>query len=299
MYVEKKSIKAVFVIPFCDRDITQFYDTLRSIRYYVREPHAIVCINDCSPAQCNPLGLQQMSDPAIVPFIPHTDGSWPRNTYGSLFCKKYQAMQYAADQFSFDYMINLDTDALVTGHDLISLIDQYFEQANPGIGMIGSYATRADGRKRTRWQWAFYLLYLTYFKQEISRTSLLWSQWIPEARKHGYKLGRHLLGGAFISRSGFIQRMISTYPYETLIRNNMQFLNVGDDVLFSLLAFACGYQIGDFGRPNDPMAIAQKYLPLRKEAIHEQKKQIIHSVKKGLNGESEEELRSYFKNFRM
>ena len=65
-----------------------------------------------------------------------------------------------------------------------------------------------------------------------------------------------------------------------------------------VFVFASGFKLADFGRPQDPLAVALDILPLEKERIISENKQMIHSLKKGIRGETEEELRAYFKGFR-
>ena len=157
---------------------------------------------------------------------------------------------------------------------------------------------RADGRKRTRWQWAAYILYLTFIKKRIHMNAFLWDELIKKAKRNGYRLGEHMLGGAFIISKNCLQTATKLYSYNCFVKNKIFKIAVGDDVIMSILAFASGYRLADIARPGDPLAIAQNYLPISKERIMFEKKKLIHSVKKGLDGESESELRSYFRSFR-
>lgn len=296
---DKIIVKTIFLIPFHDNDIMQLYDTIDSIKHYVKDSYSIICINDCKDRQNIELFEKRMlSNDSVINFVPSYDASWPQNTYGSLFCKKYQGIDYVLKHFSFDFLVFMDTDALITGFSLIECVNRYFEGGDSEFGMIGSYKIRVDGKRRTRWQWALYILYLVYFRKSISRKSLIWKIWISEASKNGYKLGEHMLGGAFIASNKCIKKMIELYPYDLILKDKIYLISIGDDVIFSLLTFASKYKIGDFGRPDDPMAVALNYLPISKEEIVKQKKQIIHSVRKGFNGENEKELRTYFKSLR-
>lgn len=296
--MKKQQVKAIFLIAFTDRDLHRLVDTIESISYYVKDTYRIICINDCK--DINNINFIKNSALAnVVNFIPRYDSNWPKNTYGSLFCKKYQGLEFALANFMFDYVIFMDTDALLTGKELIEKIDKYFIDANQNIGIIGSYKIRTDGKKRTRWRWALYLLYLAYYKKSSLRKTILWKEWLPKAKKNGYKLGDHMLGGAFISPYCFVKDMLKQYPYDILVRDKIFLVDLGDDVIFSMLALTNNYKIDDFGKPGDPLAIAQKFLPIDKEDVIRQEKQLIHSIKSGLNGESENELRNYFKGFRV
>lgn len=295
---DKKKVKAVFIIPFYDKDIKKLFDTISSIKFYTAEPHSIVCINDCKYKEDRNLIEGKITSQGAINFLPIFESHWPRNTYGSLFCKKYQGMEFALKHFVFDFFVNMDTDALVTGPNLFECITQRLRKENSNVGILGSYKIRADGRKRTRWQWALYILYLMYIKRAISKKSLLWKNWMPKAIKNGYKLGEHMLGGAFIMSQKCFKEISRIYSYEELIKEKIFNLKIGDDVLFSLLVYACNFKIADFAGPKDQLAIAQYHLPINKTKVVIEKKLLIHSVKKGLNGESDEELRKFFRDFR-
>jgi hypothetical protein len=237
--MQKKIVKAIFIIPFCDKDILQLPDTIASIKYYIKEPYSIICINDCKNKDNIDLSEKKIASENLINFMPHYKANWPRNTYGSLFCKKYQGMEYALNHFHFDFLIELDTDALVTGFDLVERVTAYFEKNGREIGLIGSYKIRADGKKRTRWEWALNIIYQVYLKRTIPRKSLIWNVWVPEARKNGYRLGDHLLGGAFVFSYKCISRIIKLYPYKSILEDGLYNVKIGDDVIFSLLTFAC------------------------------------------------------------
>ena len=296
--MDKTIVKAVFIIPFYDKDIVQLFDTIESVKYYIKEPYSIICINDCVKDKNIELLEKKIISENVINFVPDYKATWPRNGYGPLFCKIYQGMEYALKLYKFDYIIKIDTDALVTGANLFEYIDNYFRTNNNRIGLIGSYRVRADGEKRTRWQWALYLFYLIYFKKLLSKESLIWKAYKTKAQQNGYKLGESVLGGVYVFSYECIRKIIETYPYNSIVDDKLYLTKIGEDVIFSLLTFASDFRIGDFGRPDDPIAIAQNFLPISKEEVTKKNKKLIHSTKKGLNGESEEELRAYFRSFR-
>lgn len=291
-------LDAIFLMAFHDKDLMNAIDTIESIRYHVKDNFHILCINDCDARLGESSELLQKYCDCLTNFRPRKDSTWPKNTYGSLFCKKYEGLEYAVKTFSFDYLVHLDADALVTGPDLLRHVRMYFAQGEPHLGLFGSYTTRSDGKKRTRWQWAAYLLYQVYITHEISAKSLLRTTWLPAARKNGYRLGEHVLGGAFILSRTCLAAMIKLYPYRQIIADRAYTIRLGDDVIFSLLTFACGFAIGDFARPGDPLAVAQDFLPIPKDEVLKRRKQLIHSLKRGLHGETEDELRTYFRSLR-
>ncbi len=294
--MEKIRISTVFVIPFYDKDISQLEDTIESIFYYIKEPFVVVCVNDCRDSSISNFPWEKAEN--VIIYKPKKTSGWPRNTYGSMFCKKYEAMEYANSNFVFDFFICMDTDALITGKNLLKDIYSRLKQSERDIGILGSYRIRADDQKRTRWQWACYMLYLVYIKKAIPRKSFFWHSVIAEAKKNGYRLGESMLGGAFMLSKECFDSMRALFPYEKIVENDLFDVELGEDVIFSIFAYASGYRIGDFGASDDPLAIAQNFLPIPKEKVISQGKQLIHSVKRGLEGESESELRSFFRSYR-
>jgi len=296
--VDKEKIRVVFLIPFYDQDINQLFDTIDSILYYSHGRYKIICVNDCQEEKNIKNIEKKLGRPEIEIFTPVYNTEWPRNGYGALFCKLYQAIKYALENCQFDYLVKLDTDALLTGSELLDFVDSYYSKINSDIGFLGSYRIKCDGSKRTHWEWRIYLLFLVYIAKKLSRKSKFWKKCLPMAKKNGYKLGESMLGGAYICTYTCLQTIINIYPPDFSIKDQLYLTKIGEDVIFTLLAFAGGYKIDDFGRPGDPMAIGHNKLPIRKEDIIKKQKQIIHSVKKGLYGESEDELRSYFRRIR-
>lgn len=297
--MDKKNVKAVFIMPFYDNDIYEMLDTLNSIRFFFGNLCPVICINDCREKENIDLFEERsIGIVNVINFVPEVGPDWPRNGYGPLFCKIYQGVEYVLRHFKFDYLIKIDADALVTGSDFLEYLNKYFVENGYGIGLLGSYRTKADGKKRTMWRWALYLLFLVYVKKKLSTQSFLWKICLPKAKKNGYKLGESVLGGVYIFLDQCIKKIVELYPYRSIMDDKIYLTKVGEDVIFSLLAVASNYKLGDFGRTNDPLAIAQNCLPITKEEIIKNKKQIIHSLKKGLQGENQAELRAYFKSFR-
>lgn len=293
--MKKIEVDAVFLVPFYEKDYSMLIEVIDSIKCFCHENYKIVCVNDCeNKYRANEIDKIKN----VTTFTPQKNENWPKNTFGSLFCKKYEAIEYILDMYSFDVLLCIDTDALITGENLISEIQNIFKKKlNVNIGLIGSYKIRADGKKRTRWQWALRIILFNFFlKFKKSNESYLWNKLLNKAKLNGYKLGEHILGGAFIFKYECIKKIVDLFPYSSIIQNKLYDLPIGDDVIFSIVTFAAGYRIGDVGNPGDPLAIAQKFVPIKKEDIKKKGVKLIHSTKKGLDGENYYTLIEYIKN---
>ncbi len=290
-------VKSIFLVPCCDSDLDRIEDLLESIRYFNARDYLVVCVNDCKDEEAIRF-IEERTSSDFVSFRPHSEPDWRRDTRGSLFCKKYHCIDYILGRYRFEYLVGVDTDALFTGPDLMDRVEAFFKRCDPKIGLIGSYKIRADGQKRARWKWALYMLYLAYGVRKMRRNPFFWKEMVPAARRNGYKLGEHVLGGSFVFTYECLKSMLDLFPYEAVRTDRLHEIEIKDDIILSMLAYSAGYRIGDFGRPEDPMAIALRSLPLAKEEITRTGKTIIHSVKSGRDGESEEDLRGYFKSLR-
>ena len=71
-------------------------------------------------------------------------------------------------------------------------------------------------------------------------------------------------------------------------------LNLGEDHLFSLLAKATGFELGNLSGRNMPVGCAWKGLPASPEQLKKDGKKIIHSVRQWKDMD-EQAIRTYFK----
>jgi hypothetical protein len=55
---------------------------------------------------------------------------------------------------------------------------------------------------------------------------------------------------------------------------------------------AAGLRIGSWGAPGEPIACASKFLPVPLGEVHARGVLAVHSVRRGLGGESEAEVRA-------
>ena len=193
--------------------------------------------------------------------------------------------------------MKMDTDALMVGKGLVTDAINYFHE-NPKAGILGSYRVRADGKKRDWNKWKIAFLYESSFISPLLGKKILWRSAINEALKNNYSIGENVLGGAYFIRYECVKAMLENvyldYDYEGVLKHS----RIGDEIIYSLFCKACGYDLHDFGKPEHSMAIALDSLPLTKEEIIAKQKTVIHSLKKGKNGEPQAELRLFFRQLR-
>jgi hypothetical protein len=96
-----------------------------------------------------------------------------------------------------------------------------------------------------------------------------------------YLLSRELFEAA--DRSGLLRRRLPWW------------LVLSEDTRFSLVTLACGFRLGSIGGPGEPTMVGLNNLPMRKEDVRREGKLAVHSTRRGMEGETEDELRAYFR----
>lgn len=287
----KKKIDAVITIPFCEKEYDILIDTIKSVEFYVKDKHHIIAVDDNSPSRVDERLRKEMPWITVLR-TPRRHG--PRS---GLYITLAAACKYALEHFDFKVFVKMDTDALMVGPSLVPKSIERFD-ANPKLGVLGSYKCRPDGKSRNWYMWKIVLLYESSILRKLLGKPVLWKQIIREARKNGYDLGENVLGGSYVISEKCLKVMYERgyldYEYENVLTQS----KLGEDVIYGLYCRASGYEISDFGRTDEPMVMDLDFLPIAKEEIVLSGKSIIHSIKKGKNGETQEELREYFRSLR-
>lgn len=282
-----KEIDVLVVIPVPASHYQMLLDVIESVECYLRRKYHILVVDDSGSGVIRERVEHLQKEHVSVICNP-----FPLGKKGGLFISFARAYTYALENFAFKIALRLDTDALVTGYGLDDEAIDFFE-AHPSIGMIGSYTVKSDGSQRRWWQWALVLLYESSPLRALGGKQRLWHRELKRARKNGYRLGENVFGGACILSHRCLAAMSSE---GTLALEPITLLE--EDVIFSLLAKAAGFGLGDLGKPEQSMSLGMYNLPISKEEVVSQGKKLIHSVKRGLHGESQEELRTFFRGLR-
>jgi glycosyltransferase involved in cell wall biosynthesis len=283
-----ETVDAVFVIPFANNEMPQLRDTLGSVDRWVTEPHRVIAVDDCTRERLDETLRRERPDVTVM------RNPRPHGGRSGLYVTLASAAKLALDRFDFRVLVKMDTDALMVGPGLVRQAIRAFEE-HPDVGLLGSYHVRADGERREWGKWKMAFWYESFPLRPLWRRTALWREPIGKARRRPYDLGENVLGGAYILSRACLEAMRRDgwldYRHETILRES----RIGEDVIMSLLCKASGYDLLDFGTPSHSMALALADLPLPKEEILRTGKTIVHSVKRGHDGESQEELRAYFR----
>jgi len=275
-------VRLAVVIPAGPAD--DVVDTLRSVLRYTSSPRAVVVVDDTGRDMRDV--LEAMSPEVhVLAAPPHAPGG-----FGGLWVKIAFGYKYVAERCSFDVLLRLDADALMIGDGLPDLAGAYFA-TNPGVGMLGSYRTGADGATRD-WAPAARMLRRERGLRGLDqpKTRRLLRRLYASARAQGYLPGEHALGGAYLHSRAAV---LAIHERGWLCLDDLAPSRLGEDHIFGLLTRAAGFAIADFGGPDGPLALRWKGLPSAPEELLLQGKLVTHSVR-SWPGLSEQEIRKKF-----
>ena len=264
--------RAVVLVPTGPGDAAALYDTLESVAEH--EPAALVVVLADGAGDVRPDELERRSPGAVLLRPPHPSGGPPR-----LSPPLAWAYRWILATLRPDVGVKLDTDALLTAPGLIDHAAEAF-RAVPDLGMLGDTARRPDGTPGDTSYGAWVIAHEQRWSRVVRRT-------VRAAREHGWA-GDEVHGGVYVLARRALVAMERTGhlehdpPWWTLI---------GEDLWFSLGVVAGGYRIGRTG----VIATAQGCLPVDAQTVLDDHLMAVHSVRRGVHGESEDELREFFR----
>ena len=227
-------------------------EVLDSARAFLQGPYRAVVVDD-SGDLATWLSLRRYGEATVL-------RNWRRRGFTGLLATLQRAFRHALRSYDFSAMLKLDTDALITGPgvdaDILSFLHEH-----PRAGMIGS----RSWPDRTDHVW----------RRLLEENEAMWGSILRRAELHGYVAGQSVLGGAYalsracveaLDRDGYLH-LVQTGP------------RIAEDVTFSLLAQAAGFELHEFAAPEQPFALAWRGLPMPSAEILARGKKVVHSVK--------------------
>lgn len=190
-----------------------------------------------------------------------------------------------------DYGLKLDTDALVIG-DFRPRIERAFADGRAGV--LGACdRNRPGGAPRDLRGWRRRLLMyclpvqvrladgrprlVTALRGPGGRQRRFLAGAVRDARRHGYRLGEHCLGGAYaISAAAARALAVAGVLEDPLITDGT---GLGEDVVLGLLVRAAGFELTSLVELGDPFAVTHHGLPAPPAQLVSDGHTIVHSVK--------------------
>ncbi|MDO9354808.1 MAG: hypothetical protein Q7T55_14015, partial [Solirubrobacteraceae bacterium] len=219
------------------------------------------------------------------------------------------AIATALTHFDFEYLVKFDTDALATGPGWVAGIQaaigreqgqppvsaatdrkaQLQHSAEPGggapIGIAGAFVDRPDGEVEIDAPYHRRVL-----EGELPRDATL-ADWHRRALAGGWPHGEIVQGGCLVLTRACCQAIADegALTYRPRLRTI-----VSEDLLLTVLAYALGFRAASLGSDRGPLAVANKHLPVPLEETVDPASRwlVAHSVRLGLGGEPEAEVRA-------
>ncbi len=284
---ETTLVTVIPVGPTCKLDFV--LDTIESVVHYITSPNVSIVLDDSGKGTGSAV-QERFPEVVVLP----TERNYGKDA--GLYLNLSRGFAFAYENYAFDVLLRMDTDALVIGPDPeVDAID-YFRQ-HPGAGIIGSYRVDCNGDTR-HFFWG-----RNQLAKEVSVTAgqvgrdpreagrQFLRQTLDQSRKYGYEDGEHCMGGAYFTSRECIGRL---YENRLLSREEISWSKLQEDMLFGLLMYSVGLQHGDFATGEFPMGLRWRGLPCSPEDLSRRRKKVTHSTRffKTL---TEPEIREYFR----
>jgi hypothetical protein len=251
-----------------------FVDTMDSIATY--EPAAQVVVLADGALDLARARVEAAFPDAIFLRPPGATGGPPRNSPTLSW-----AFRWCLQHLSFDVLAKMDVDALLTGPGLLRRAADAFG-ADPALGLVGTPAMRRGGQTGDTTYSAWVLAHERRYSRAV-RSALAAAQahgWAGEECHGGTYVLSHAAIGA-LDGGGWLDRQP---PWWGL---------VGEDLWFSLEVAAAGLRVGSL--PGRPVISGQRFVPLPPQQVLDEGVLAIHSVKGGCDGETQAQLRAFFR----
>lgn len=282
----KRYVDIVLVIPAGPGTSPVFLaDTILSFIHYIASTYQVIVIDDSGQG----LGNEIQRD---IPEVEVLYSKKPSGAWAGLYVSLSGAFSHALEKYNFKLLMKMDTDALVIGPGPEKEAFELFS-SDTSLGIAGQYKFDYNGNPwDIAWPRDRILNGATTWKfiRRPLPNAMLRKLYIKAVKK-GYIAGESVFGGScFYSHS----LLLALHRNRLLPNKLLGQLNLGEDHIFSLLAKAMGFNLGDLSLPGLPLALAWKELPASPEQLHTERKKVVHSTRKWEQMD-EEQIRNFFK----
>jgi len=285
MKTDKIRITAVVIIPVGNGQIEQTLDTIESVWHYLGDTQPIIVNLDRDDDGTERALRTASRDRLHVVRNPDPFGIGAPTIMEFLTHKVAYGFRCAFEAYDAEFLLRMDTDALVTGFGLIDDVLAFMAQ-NPDVGIFGRHLINVDGTIKS------YRMHTRRLNRELSgwrRLRFNAPAYAPIARRalaNGWALGENVFGGACFITWLCLEAMYRK-GYLSPPRRGWN-SKISDDVYLTMCALAAGFDRGQFAVPNGPLCLAWQNLPLPAKEIDARGYKLVHSVDKGENTSREE-----------
>jgi hypothetical protein len=254
------------------------------------------------PQHCSAITL-------VNPRLGRGDGS-----HGGLFAGIAAALSWLQASTNADFVLKIDTDALVIGPFAESVRSRLVREPDTGVlGAVGfscnphframqnlsrepellrAYrALVTEPHKRGNSLGDSFQLCGVDLRAEQMRSLLAILPHIKSAIGHGYASSEYCQGGAYVITRQMMDRMKSQ-DYLSCA-NLWTDLPIGEDMIMAMYTYAVDLRLRDLSGPDEPFGVQAQGLPYSPEILKRLKYSLVHSVKND-RCYSENDIRAFF-----
>jgi len=209
-------------------------------------------------------------------------GRWrPRGYPTGLLRLVLESLALALERYEFEILLKIDTDALLLRPGVFAEARACFDR-DPGVGIAGSYLPEAAvERDDHRFAWLVPIM-----EREAASDRRFGEAW-EAALANGYQPGEHVQGGVYVLARPALEALRGS----GLLRWRPRLEAVlYDDVVLSMFVRAVGFRPASL---EPTIRSTPNSMPLALERLREVAPAAVHTVKRGLEGESEQEVREF------
>lgn len=292
--------RLAILLPVGPREPLHFVtDTLDSIAFHIGPEQSTVWIVDDTrkPDLCRAVKNRAGIELVQSLDLRHERAS-NRQNYGPLIANEIHALHRIRSAMTFDILLKMDVDALVTGDHPERNIADFFAR-HPRVGIVGAHRIRGDGSDKT---------HAIALKSRQLRTEQSFSRRFfrrlpharylhrltARARRHGYVDGDTVTGGAYAMPYACAMAICQLDLEKTL---SLRFSQLSEDTLMALCASACGFQLGDMPSSQNIFSVNWRGLPMPVDRVLKTGMKILHPVR-GDASMPEADVRKFFQQAR-
>lgn len=238
----------------------------------------LLAVDDCSVEDVRDVAR----DPRVDLFRRWRPCGYPTGLTGLLL----GAFELLVERYQFDVLLKIDTDALCLRPGLFEETEHVFT-ADPTVGMVGTYLADASAETdEHRFAWL-----VPVIEQEARRDPVL-RRALEAAQANGYRDGEHIQGGVYLVSRPALEALRERGLLAWRPRRGALLY---DDMIVSMFIRSVGFRLCSLGADGGTIRSAATHMPLSLSEVCGLQPAAVHTVKRGLGGESEAEVRAFLR----
>jgi len=247
-------------------------DTLQSVEFFCPEPHVVFIVDDQTKDGTYE-ALMDAKQPHWHVFRNKSSHGTQRLVHSLCF-----AFEQVIARTECKLILRLDQDSLIIKPGLFPEALAYM-RSNPSVGLFGVYEVDYNRARNFKSHAELFDRETAWFRTLIGRRPC-WTKHLRIAESKGYKRGENVFGGAYFVTRDCIEAAIKIRALKVPWHwhSKMQ-----EDVYFSMVTVAAGFQLGHFAAPEGPLCMEWRGLPYPAAILAASKYKLVHSVDQGPN----------------